>query len=181
MATVVEYGPKKGKAGLPVNIIGDGFSVLTNVRVRFGSLEVAAPLTVVKNDQHVKAEVPSLPDGPVALVLVADEIPDGLFVGGFTVGTVPEGTAVTDVYPDVLDPNLPTDVRIFGYGFRDVGAAGAVSVMFGSSTVQGTAVDSTLIVATAPPRPPRGTQCFNVTATFVDGTQAVAAELTCYT
>lgn len=179
MANVVEYGPKKAKTGLPVNIIGQGFAGLTNVRVRFGQTEVPAPATQVKNDQHVKTEVPALPDGPVALILSADGIAD-IFVGGFTIGDIPDGTAITDVFPDTFAPGGGDGVSVFGYGFKDVGAADAVAITCGSATAQGTAVDSTLVRFTAPPKPPRGQQCFQVVLTFTDGTQAVSNETTCY-
>jgi len=177
MASVNNFGPKSGKEGLPVNIIGDGFAPLTNVRVKFGQSAVAG---VVKNDQHVKVEVPAgISDGPVAIVLSADGVPD-IFVGGFTVGTVPAGTSVTDVYPDGIPMAGGTGVSVFGYGFKDVGVAGAVTVGFGSATAQGTAVDSTLISVVAPAMPRGGQQMFNLSITFTDGTSCSAAELTSY-
>jgi len=178
MAESRNYGPKSGKSGLPVNIIGNGFSTLSNVRVKFGQSAVAGE---VKNDQHVKVEVPAgMPDGPVAIVLCSDGNPD-IFVGGFTVGSVPPGTSVTDVYPDSIAAGGGTAVSIFGYGFKDVGVADAVTVGFGTATAQGTAVDSTLISVVAPAMPPRGgQQAFNVMVTFSDGSTFQAAELTCY-
>lgn len=179
MANVVEYGPKKAKAGLPVNIIGQGFAGLTHVRVRFGQTEVGEPLTEVKNDQHVKTVVPVLPDGPVALVLAADGMPD-IFVGAFTIGTVPSGTAITDVFPEGVDPAGGTVISVFGYGFKDVGVADAVTVVFDTATVQGTAVDETLVRFTAPARPGHSPQCSTVSLTFSDGTPAVSDESICY-
>jgi len=162
---VKDYGPKKGKGGLPVNIIGQGFSGLTNVRVRFGSTDGAN--TVVMNDQHIKTEVPNLNEGAVALSLVADQIGGGQFVGGFSVGTPPSPLCITDVYPDFVSAAGGTPVSVFGVGFLSGGRTSAVKVVFGSATVAGTATDDTLISCAAPTAAQAGVDPNDPSANFV--------------
>lgn len=162
---VKDYGPKKGKGGLPVNIIGQGFSGLTNVRVRFGSTDGAN--TVVMNDQHIKTEVPSLNEGAVALNILADQVPAGLFVGGFSVGTPPSPLCITDVYPDFVSAAGGTTVNIFGVGFLSAGRTAPVNVTFGSAAVPGTATDDTLITCIAPSAAQAGVDPSDSTANSV--------------
>jgi hypothetical protein len=88
--------------------------------------------------------------------------------------------AITDVDPEILDIGAPTPVVITGQGFRDVGVSDAVSVIFGSSTVTGTAISSTRIETIAPPKPPRGMASFNVVVNFTDGMQLVSPQVIVY-
>jgi hypothetical protein len=150
---------------LPVNIIGQGFSTLHNVKVRFGAQE--GRNTEIKNDQHIKSEVPDLNEGAVALTIVADEIPAGQFVGGFSVGTPPSPLCITDLYPDYVSAAGGTPFNVFGVGFLSAGRTAAVTVTFGSTTVPGNATDDTLITCTAPSAAQAGVDPSDSTANSV--------------
>jgi len=161
---VNEYGPKKGKAGLPLNVIGEDLDSHPNAKIRFGGSD--SPVNKVLNAQHIQAEVPAgIPDGVVAVSLAYDDF-GPILIGGFTIGKVPAGTAITDVYPATLSGG--DTVSIFGYGFT---AGHTVSeVTFNGAPVPVVSTNDTLVQVTAPPGRP-GT-AVAIAFNFSDGTSA---------
>ena len=149
MTFVGNYGPRQGKKGMPVNLIGNGFSTLSNITIKFGPTPVAISLGGKNNDQHLQADVPDV-NGRVALILQATGIPGGSeFVGGFDAGTAPD-YAVTDVYPRDLPVGGGVKVSIYGNGFVTFGQNAAPDMIFQDATVKGSVVNETLIEVVAP-------------------------------
>jgi len=157
-AQIINYGPSKGRPGLPVNIVGSGFNELTNIKVRFG--QVSASDTMTRNDQLIQAHVPVVADGNYALVLYADQLPSiGLLAGPFRVGPEPDEITITDIYPGEFDKSVSQELSLFGYNFLQLSLI-EIPLEFRirdphtgtivTRTATGTVVSDTLISAPTP-------------------------------
>ncbi len=157
--SVTNFGPKQGDRGMPVNILGSGFHELTSPVVKFGT--TSGVNTEPKSDSHIRTEVPAIPDGSYTLVLFGDQVPQGIVVGGFTVGPNPSGLAITDVFPREIVAG--DRLAIIGYGFLDSDRSREPTGTFTSTdpgrpfsfTLKGNTVDKTYIdVPFTPPALP---------------------------
>jgi hypothetical protein len=122
-----------------------------------------SPVNKVLNAQHIQGEVPAgIPDGVVALTLSYDDF-GPVLIGGFTIGKLPTGTAITDIYPTLLTSG--TTVSIFGYGFTTGHTVS--SVMFNSTEAPLVNSNDTLIQVTAPTMRPN--TAVAIVVNFSDG------------
>lgn len=156
MPEAKNFGPKKStKGGMPINIIGQGFSEFQSgsVLIKFGSAQ--GNNTQVKNDQHVKTELPAgLPDSAYALVLQATLAGGQAFSQAletpFQAGPEPDDLTISDVYPDMLASAGGETVNIYGFHFQASGRTAAPKVHFNYAVVVGSVVNDSLIQVISP-------------------------------
>lgn len=121
------FGPKKGKAGLPVNIHGNDFGSSNTVTVKFGSRDGID--THVKNDQTIRTTVPerhALDPQKVKITVVLDEVS---IVEDWWFEYDPPGPepVITDVEPAAGIPHaIPSLITIIGTSFATPEGQGRV-------------------------------------------------------
>jgi len=147
-AEVRNFGPKKGKAGLPVNIHGEGFSSSQTIKVTFGSRDGID--TRVKNDQTIRTTVPeryALDPKKVKITVIIDgvTIEEDLWFEYDPAGPEP---VITEVEPAEGIPHaIPSLITISGRNFTTPKGQGRTPTqifLIGPVTVDGWIIPETV-------------------------------------